>query len=121
MVFPDTYTQSETDTLLAHKVSTTGNVSLSGNLNFGVGASASTIKAYATHDGNTGYIEVYESRRGQCYLNCITNLSYGTRHLTVNDVVLMRCTRWDDQVNIYKDTAVSKKIDVGSTTSLTVK
>ena len=35
MVVQDNYTQSEADNLLANKVSTTGNVSLNGNLDVG--------------------------------------------------------------------------------------
>ena len=35
MVFPDSYTKSETDNLLANKVSTTGDTAISGNLDVG--------------------------------------------------------------------------------------
>ena len=43
MVFPDSYTKSETDNSLANEVSATGNVSLNGNLGVGVGAIVQSV------------------------------------------------------------------------------
>ena len=47
------------------------------------------------------------------YLNFYTNYSHGTLHLSVNDDVFMRCTNWNNQINMYKPTTIKYNLDVG--------
>ena len=82
------YDKTETNNLLANKVSTTGtgDVAISGNLDVGVGASATSIKAYSNHLGNASFIELESQWRDQGFLNFGTNYS-GAAYLflTVKD------------------------------------
>ena len=52
------YTRTETNELLADKVSTTGDVSISGHLDTGIGYEYSRIRSHAVHNGYTGYAEL---------------------------------------------------------------
>lgn len=98
MVFPDTYTNSETFNLLANNISTTGDVSLAGNLNVGSGASASNVRAYATHSGDTSYLEVKAVSRDTTRLIFFTDFSYGSLQLGTNISNLMRLTYFTNEV-----------------------
>ena len=65
------YTKTDTDNLLANKVSTTGDVSLSGNLDVGSGSS-SAINVHAANNGYTGYAELKAQSSYDMYLNLET-------------------------------------------------
>ena len=51
-------TGSYVDYDLANKVSTTGDASISGNLDVGEDRAQASIKAYVNHVGKTGYVEI---------------------------------------------------------------
>ena len=53
------YTKTDTDNLLANKVSTTGDAALTGNLDVGVGASSSKIDAHSNQQGYTAVTELH--------------------------------------------------------------
>ena len=79
----------------------TGDVSISGNLDVGVGASHSTIKAHVDHVGYTGYIGLEARWNTQGYMNFETT-SPGTSYLflAIKSDPYLYCG--DDKVYMYK-------------------
>ena len=102
MVYPNTYTTSEAYNSLATKVSTTGNVSLTIIVNVGSGASASKVRAYATHNENTNYLEITTISRDTGRQIFFTNLSYGSLHLGIKTNNFMRLTNLTNEIIFCK-------------------
>ena len=77
MIFPDTYTKSETDNLLANKISSIGNVSLPGHLDIGTTYTNSILRCNANVGGWTGYAEWNAANSYDMYLNMSTTRTDG--------------------------------------------
>ena len=78
------YNKTENDNLLANKVSTTGDVSLSGNLDVGVGATTTKIKAHFNDSGYTGYMRMEARTKDTGFLHFETNYTYGESFITLS-------------------------------------
>ena len=64
--------------LLANKVSTTGDVSISGgNLDIGPSQAQSRVKTYLNHGGSTGHVMMEGRYRDQGFLHFETDYQYG--------------------------------------------
>ena len=66
-------TGSYVDFNLANKVSTTGDASVSGNLDVGQDQAQTSIKTYVNHVGKTGYVEMEARWANQGYIQFKTN------------------------------------------------
>ena len=78
--------------------------SISGNLNVGVDASTSKIKAFPSHDGNTSSCELIAQNRDHGKLRFNTNYAHGTLHAGTNTSNSFRLTSWNNEINFYKPT-----------------
>ena len=70
-------TGSYVDYNLANKVSTTGDASISGNLDVGQDQAQTSIKTYVNHVGKTGYVEMEARWANQGYTHFKTNQTDG--------------------------------------------
>ena len=61
----------------ANKVNNYKYTTISGNLDVGVGAASSIVKAHVNHEGSTGFIEIEARWRNQPFLHFDTTFSYG--------------------------------------------
>ena len=68
-----------------------GNTSTSGNLDVGVGASQTSIKAYVNHAGHRGNVEIEATWNTQGYINFKTTAADGLLFLATKDVLYMYC------------------------------
>ena len=71
------YTKTDTDALLANKVSNTGNVSLPGMLDIGTTYTNSRIRCNAEVHGYTGYVELKAQNSYDMYVNLQTTQANG--------------------------------------------
>ena len=78
-------TGSYVDYNLANKVSTTGDASISGNLDVEQDQAQTSIKAYVNHVGKTGYVEMEARWANQGYIHCKTNQTDGLLLFSVKD------------------------------------
>ena len=67
------YTKGDIDTLLADKVSNTGNVSLPGHLNIGTTYTSSRTRCNAEVGGHTGYAEIKANGSWDTYVSKPSN------------------------------------------------
>ena len=109
------YNKTETDTLLADKVSDTGNIDLPGMLDIGTsGYTNSRIRCNAVVGGYTGYAELEAANSYDMYLNpSTTRTDGGWMYFKINNDDYMQLPGSDNKVNIYKDTTISGNLDVG--------
>ena len=92
IVFPYSYTKSETYNLLANKASTTGDVSINGGyLGIRPSQAQSKIKTHVNHVGTTGYMHMEGRYRDQGFLHFETNYQYGEMFLTVRNHLFIKC------------------------------
>ena len=70
---------------LANKVFTTGDASIRGNLDVGQDQAQTSIKAYANHDGKTGYVEMEARWANQGYIHFKTDQTDGLLLPAVKD------------------------------------
>ena len=70
------YTKTDTDNLLANEVSTTGDATISGNLDVGSGSS-SRIRSHASASGYTGYSELNTASPWDLWINLQTTYPNG--------------------------------------------
>ena len=109
------YTKADTDSLLADKVSNIGNVTLPGHLDIGTTYTNSRVICNAEVCGCTGYAEIYAAGSYDLFLNSQTTYpNGGWMYFKVNNDDYMQSSGIDNQVNMYKDTATSDNLDVGS-------
>ena len=113
------YDKAETDYLLANKVSTTGDASISGNLDVGSGSS-SRIRNHASVSGYTGYSELNTASPWDMWINLETTYpNGGWMHFKINNDDYMQLSSSDNKVNIYTDTTTSGNLDVGPSQAVT--
>ena len=108
-------TKGDIDTLLADKVSNTGNVSLPGHLDIGTIYTSSRIRCNAEQGGYTGYAELKAGSSYDMFLNLsATRTDGGWMYFKINNDDYMQLPGSDRKVVIYKDTTISGNSDVGS-------
>ena len=120
----DTFcSKTESDTLLAGKVSNIGDIGLPGMLDIGTsGYTNSRIRRNAVVGGYSGYAELNAASSYDLFLNLSTNRTDGGwMYFKINNDDYMQLSGSDNNVNIYKDTAISGNLDVGSTGDNQVK
>ena len=85
-----------------NKVNIYKDTTINGNLDVGLGAANTKIKAHVNHAGSTGYMGIEGRWRDQGYINPATN--YGTAYLflSVKNDPYMYCG--NNIVNVYKNT-----------------
>ena len=96
----DTYMQSSGS---GNKVHTYRYTSISNNLMVGVGAVTSSIKAFASHNGNTSYCESKTINREHGRLRVNTDYGHGALYVGINHVNFFRLTDWNNEVNFDKN------------------
>ena len=103
------YSKTETGTLLADKVSNTGNIDLPGMLDIGTsGYTNSRIRCNAVLNGYTGYAELNAASSYDMFLNLnTTRTDGGWMHFKINNDSYMQLSGSDNKVNIYKDTTIN--------------
>ena len=104
-----------TDNLLANKVSTTGDVSLSGMLDIGTSSyTNSRIRCNAEVGGYTGYAELRAANSYDMFLNLsTTRTDGGWVYFKINNDDYIQLSGSDNKANIYKDTPITGGLDVG--------
>ena len=97
------YSKTETDTLLADKVSNTGNIDLPGMLDIGTsGYTNSRIRCNAVVGGYTGYAELGAASSYDMFLNLsTTRTDGGWMYFKINNDDYMQLSGSDNKVNIY--------------------
>ena len=78
------------------------NVLTDGNLDVGVGASQTSIKAYVNHEGFTGFIEIDARWRNQAFLSFDTTFCNGFIFLEAKNDYYTYCG--NNVVHFYKTT-----------------
>ena len=108
------YTKTETDTLLADKLTNIGDMSLPGMLDIGIsGYTNSRIRCNADIDGYTGYAEMRAANSYDMFLNLsTTRTDGGWMYFKINNDDYMQLPSSDNKVNMYKDTTISGNLDV---------
>ena len=96
------YSKTETDTLLADKVSNTGNMDLPGMLGIGTsGYTNSRIRCNAVLGGYTGYAELRAATSYNMFLNLsATRTDGGWMYFKINNDDYMQLPGSDNKVNI---------------------
>ena len=118
------YTKTETDTLLADKLTNIGNIELPGWLDIGTpGYTNSHIRCNADVNGYTGYAELRAASSYDMLLNLNTTYpNGGWVYSKINNDDYMQLSGSDNKVNIYKDTTISvtlnaQRLSITNTTS----
>ena len=108
------FTQTETDTLLADKLTNIGDTGLPGWLDIGTsGYTDSRIRCNADLNGYTGYAELRAATSWGMYLNLQTTYpNGGWMYFKINNDDYMQLSGSDNKVNIYKDTSISGNLNV---------
>ena len=114
------YTKADTDSLFAHKVSTTGGGSITGHLDVGTSYKYSRIRSHADFNGYTGYAELNAASSCVMYLNLeTTRVNGGWVYFKINGESYMQLSGSDNKVNIYTYTTISGNLDVGPSQATT--
>ena len=108
-------TGSYVDYNLANKVPTTGDASISGNLDVGQDQTQTSIKAYVNHVGKTGYVEMEARWANQGYIHFKTNQTDGLLLFAVKDSLEDKVYMYigNDIVYIYEDTTIGGNLKLG--------
>ena len=109
------YTKAETDTLLADKVTNTGDIELPGMLDIGTsGYTNSRIRCNVELNGYTGYAELRAANSYDMFLSLsTTRTDGGWMYFKINNNSYIQLSGSDNKVTIYKDTTISGNLDVG--------
>ena len=101
------YTKADTDTLLADKLTNTGDIGLPGWLDIGTsGYANSRIRCNADVGGHIGYAELKANGSWDMFLNLQTTYpNGGWMYFKINNDDYMQLPGSDNKVNIYKDTS----------------
>ena len=115
------YTKGDIDTLSADKVSNIGDISLPGMLDIGTSAyTNSSIRCNAEVGGCTGYAELQAASSYDMFLDLsTTRTGGGWMCFKINNDDYIQLPSSDNKVNIYKTTAISINLDVGTTQTQT--
>ena len=96
------YNKTDTDNLLANKVSNIGDVSLSGNLDLGTTYANSRIRCHADESGYTGYVELNAYNSYDIYLNLsTTRTDGGWMYFAINNDNYMQLSGSENKVHMY--------------------
>ena len=107
------FTEGDTDTLLADKVSNTCNVSLPGHLDIGTTYTSSRIRCNAELGGYTGCAELKAASSYDMFLNLSpTRTDGGWMYFKTNDDGYIQLPGSDNKVNIYKGTTISSNLTI---------
>lgn len=106
----DGYTRTESDNKF---VSKTGNATISGNLDVGVGNATSTIKAHSTYNGYTGDIKFNLEYPWYGNIDLSSTFQYSILQIRVNNDAYMQFNSDDQKITMYKNLEVG----VGASTS----
>ena len=85
-----------------NKVNIYRNTTISGNLDVGVGASQTSIKAYVNHAGHQGNVEIEARWNSQGFIHFNTTNPDGLLFLATKDVLYMYCGI--NNVHFYRPT-----------------
>ena len=109
------YNKTETGTLLADKLTNIGDISLPGWLDIGTsGYTNSRIRCNAAVGGHTGYAELKANGNWDMFLNLQTTCpNGGWMDFKINNDDNMQLSGSGHKVNIYKDTVIKRRLDVG--------
>ena len=112
---------TKTDTLLAGNMTNTGDIELPGWLDIGTsGYTNSRIRCDADVNGYTGYAELKAATSYDMFLNLNTTYpNGGWMYFKINNDDYMQLSGSDNEVNTYKDTAISGNLDVGQSQAQT--
>ena len=113
------YSKTETDNLLADRLINIGDISLLGWLDIGTpGYTNSRIRCNADMGGYTGYAELRAANSYDMFLNLQTTYpNDGWVYFKINNDSYMQLPGSDNKVNIYKDTIIKGRLDVGENPS----
>ena len=102
------YTKTETDTLLADKLTNIGDIELPGWLDIGTsGYTNSRIRCNADVGGHTGYAELKANGSWDMFLNLQTTYpNGGWMYFKIINDDFMQLSGSCNKVNIHKDTAI---------------
>ena len=112
------YTKTETDTLLANKVTNTGDISLPGMLDIGTsGYINPRIRCNATVGGYTGHAELKAAKSYDMFLSLsTTRTDGGWMYFKINNDDYIQLPGSDNKVYIYiyiyKDTSISSNLTI---------
>ena len=114
-------TKGDIDTLLADKVSNTGDIPLPGMLDIGTSAyTKSRIRRNAEIGGYTGYAELQAANSYDMFLNLsATRTDGGLMYFQINGGSYMQLPGSDGKVNVYKDASINSNLNVSKTLNLT--
>ena len=114
-VYYNFYTKTETDTLLADKITNIGDIDLPGMLDIGTsGYTNSRTRYNATVGGYTGYAELKAATSYDMFLNLsTTRTDGGWMYFKINNDDYIQLSGSDNKVNTYKYTSISANLDVG--------
>ena len=113
----NSYNKTETDNLLATKVSNIGDVSLPGWLDIGTTYTNSRIRCNAEVGGYTGYAELRASNSYEMNLNLSTTKTDGAwMYFKINGDNYVQLSSSDNTVTIYKDTSIDGDLTAKNTT-----
>ena len=107
------YNKAETGTLLADKLTNTGDIDLPGWLDIGTsGYTNSRIRCNAEVSGYTGYAELRAATSYDRFLNLpTTRTDGGWMYFKINNDDYIQLPGSDSKVNIYKDTSISGDLE----------
>ena len=116
-------TGSYVDYNLANKVSTTGDASISGNLDVGQDQAQTSIKTYVNHVGKTGYVEMEARWANQGYTHFKTNQTDGLLLDDVKDSLRDNVYMYigNDIAYVYEDTIIGGSLNVAPTGNNSIK
>ena len=108
------YSKTDTDTLLADKLTTIGDIELPGMLDIGTSDyTNSRIRCNAVIGGHTGDAETRAANSYDMFLNLnTTRTDGGWIYFKINNDNYMQLSGSDNNVNIYKDTSISSNLTV---------
>ena len=114
------YTKTETDTLLAGKLTNIGDIELPGWLDIGTSSyTNSRIRCSAYLNGYTGYAELRAATSYDMFLNLsTTRTDGGWMYFKINNDDYMQLSSSDNKVNMYKDTSISGDLKVDEVLTL---
>ena len=109
------YNKTETGTLLADKLTNIGDIELPGWLDIGTpGYTNSRIRCNAVVGGHTGLSELKANGSWDMFLNLQTTYPNGWwMHFKIHNDDYIQLSSSDNKVNIYKDTVIKGRPDVG--------
>ena len=108
------HSKTETDTLVAYRLTNTGNIDFPGWLDIGTsGYTNSRIRCNAVLSGYTGYAELRAATSYDMFPNLQTTYpNGGWMYFKSNSDDYMQLSGSDNKVNIYKDTSLPTNLTI---------